>query len=53
MVATEVYMEDGQKSVVGLVTPVHFLAKEKNLELLNALNKMLGKPDYKIADSKK
>jgi transcriptional regulator of heat shock response len=45
MVATEVYMEDGQKSVVGLVTPVHFLAKEKNLELLNALNKMLGKPE--------
>jgi len=45
MVATEVYMEDGEKSVVGLVTPIQFLAKEKNLELLKALNDMLGKPN--------
>ena len=53
MVATEIYMPEGEKSVVGLVMPIQFLAKEKNLELLNALNNMLGKPTLKGGSSKK
>lgn len=42
MVTTEVTLQNGEKSVVGLITPVHLLAKKKNLQLLEALNKVLG-----------
>ena len=52
MIATEVYMPGGEKSVIGLVTPIQFLANEKNLDLLNALNQMLGKPNKKSISGK-
>ena len=45
MVTTEVVLEDGEKSVVGLITPVQLLAKKKNLQLLEALNKALKSSD--------
>jgi transcriptional regulator of heat shock response len=43
MVTTEVYLADQEKAVVGLITPVRLLAKKKNLELLEALSRVLGK----------
>jgi heat-inducible transcriptional repressor len=43
MVTTEVFLQGQEKSVVGLITPIHLLAKEKNLELLEALSKVLRK----------
>jgi transcriptional regulator of heat shock response len=43
MVTTEVFLSGGGKEVVGLITPIHLLAKEKNLELLDAISKVLGK----------
>jgi transcriptional regulator of heat shock response len=42
MVATKVYLKD-EETVVGLVTPIQLLAKEKNIALMDALNKLLGK----------
>lgn len=42
MVTTEVYL-DNQKTVVGLITPIHVLARKKNLELVQAVAKVLGK----------
>lgn len=40
MVSTEVILENGEKSVVGLITPIQLLAKKKNLQLLQAINKI-------------
>lgn len=45
MVSTEVELDNGEKSVVGLISPVHLLAKKKNLELLKALNRVLCSDD--------
>jgi len=46
MVTTEVYLEEtGEKSVVGVITPVRLLAKKKNLELVEALSNLLGGED--------
>lgn len=42
MVATKIFVEN-EEMVVGLVTPIQLLAKEKNLALMDALNKILGK----------
>jgi transcriptional regulator of heat shock response len=42
MVATEVYLDD-EKTVIGLITPVHVLARKKNLELVQTISKVLGK----------
>jgi len=43
MVTTEVYLEEtGEKSVVGIITPVRLLAQKKNLELVEAFSKLLG-----------
>lgn len=44
MVATEVYV-DNQKTVIGLITPVHVLARKKNLELMQTISKVLSKKD--------
>ncbi len=45
LVSTEVYLGNGEKSVVGLITPVHLIAKKKNLQLLEALNRVLQNPE--------
>lgn len=46
MVTTEVQLlEGGEKAVVGLITPIHLLAKERNLELLDALSKVFSPKD--------
>lgn len=42
MVSTEVELEDGEKSVVGVITPIQLLAKKKNLQLIEAINKTFG-----------
>jgi hypothetical protein len=42
LVSTEVELESGEKSVVGLITPLAMLGQQKNLELLNALNTLLN-----------
>jgi len=43
MVTTEIFSEEtGEKSVVGVITPVHLLAKKKNLQLVEALSKLLN-----------
>ncbi len=42
MIATEVYLEDGEKTVVGLISPTHLLARKKNIELVESLSKILG-----------
>jgi hypothetical protein len=42
MVTTQVYMANGEKNVVGLITPIHLLAKKKNLELIEAISKALN-----------
>ena len=42
MVSTEVILENGEKSVVGVITPIQLLAKKKNLQLLEAINKAFG-----------
>ena len=47
MVTTEVYLADNEKAVVGLITPIHLLAKKKNLELLDALSRVLSKVEEK------
>jgi transcriptional regulator of heat shock response len=43
MVATEVNLEDGGRTVIGVITPSHMLANKKNLEAINLLNKLLNK----------
>lgn len=47
LVSTEVELQNGEKSVVGLITPVQLLAQKKNLQLLDALNVLLN-PNKKI-----
>lgn len=42
LVSTEVELNDGKKSVVGLITPLALLGQQKNLELMNALNSVFG-----------
>jgi transcriptional regulator of heat shock response len=42
MVSTEVYLENGEKTVIGLITPLHLLARKKNLELIEAISKLFG-----------
>ncbi|MEM1312670.1 MAG: hypothetical protein AAGF07_04370 [Patescibacteria group bacterium] len=46
MVATEVVL-DQEKTVVGLITPVHVLARKKNLELVQTISKVLGEKQDK------
>lgn len=41
LISTQVELEEGEKSVVGLITPISLLAKRKNLELMSSLNEML------------
>lgn len=43
MVATEVYLENGEKNVVGVISPIHLLAKKKNLAMIENLSDLLGK----------
>ena len=43
MVATEVYLENGEKSVVGVISPIHLLARQKNLQMIENLSDLLGK----------
>lgn len=38
LVATKVTLENGEESVIGVISPLSFLAKKKNLALLSALN---------------
>lgn len=52
MLATEVYI-DNQKTVVGLITPIHVLARKKNLELVQALGSVLGKTESEKPSTKK
>jgi transcriptional regulator of heat shock response len=42
MVATEIYLDE-EKTVIGLITPIHILARKKNLELVQTISKVLGK----------
>ena len=42
MVATEVYLENGEKSVVGVISPIHLLARQKNLQMIENLSDLLG-----------
>jgi transcriptional regulator of heat shock response len=44
MVASNV-MIDGEKSVIGLITPVHLLAQKKNLELVQGISEILRGKD--------
>jgi transcriptional regulator of heat shock response len=44
MVSTKVYI-DGVESVIGVITPIHLLAKKKNLELVEGLGKLLSGED--------
>jgi len=46
MVSAEINI-DKEKSVVGLIAPIHLLAKEKNLELVQALQKAIEKQNEK------
>ncbi len=41
MVSTKIYI-DGVESVIGVITPIHLLAKRKNLELVEGLGKLLA-----------
>jgi hypothetical protein len=41
MVTAEVLFEGQEKSVIGLVTPIRFLGKKKNLQILDGLAKAL------------
>jgi transcriptional regulator of heat shock response len=43
MVATEIILENGEKSVIGMISPVHLLTKKKSLETVKAINKALNK----------
>jgi transcriptional regulator of heat shock response len=53
MVATEVYLENNEKSVVGLITPIHVLARKKNLELMEAISKIFSKKNSPKSDHSK
>ena len=44
MVATEVYL-DNEKTVIGLITPTHILARKRNLELLQNVSEILNNKD--------
>jgi hypothetical protein len=43
MVATEVFLENGEKSVIGVISPIHLLAKKENLAMIENLSDLLGK----------
>jgi transcriptional regulator of heat shock response len=43
MVASEVTLEDGNKTVIGLITHVHMLANKKSLETVQAVKDLLNK----------
>jgi transcriptional regulator of heat shock response len=43
MVATEVTLEDGERTVIGVITPSHMMTNKKNLEAISMLNKLLNK----------
>jgi transcriptional regulator of heat shock response len=45
MVASEVEIYGGQKTVIGLITPVHMLTKKKSLETIKAIKQALNKKD--------
>ncbi len=45
MVATEIYL-DNEKTIVGLITPTHVLARKKNLQLIQSIGEILN-PDQK------
>lgn len=48
MVATDVYIDNNgkkEKSVVGMITPIHLIANKKNLALVDAISKLLGNSD--------
>jgi transcriptional regulator of heat shock response len=42
MVSTEVILENGEKTVVGVITPLHLLGRKKNLELVEAISKLFS-----------
>lgn len=43
MVASEIVLEDGERTVIGLITPIHMLANKKSLEAVKAINKLFNK----------
>lgn len=43
MVATEVYLEHGEKTVIGVITPIQLLGRKKNLEIVEGIAKVLSK----------
>ena len=43
MIATEVYLDNDEKSVVGLISPIHLLARKKNIELIENISKLFAK----------
>jgi transcriptional regulator of heat shock response len=43
MVSTEITLEDGERTVIGIITQSHLLANKKNLEALSGINKLLTK----------
>jgi Winged helix-turn-helix transcription repressor, HrcA DNA-binding len=43
MVATEITLDNGEKSVVGLISKVHMLTKKNSLETVKAINNALNK----------
>jgi transcriptional regulator of heat shock response len=43
MIATEVYLDNNEKSVVGLISPIHLLARKKNIELIENISKLFSK----------
>lgn len=43
MVASEITLEDGNKTVIGLITHVHMLANKKSLETVQAVKDLLSK----------
>lgn len=53
LISTQVELEAGEKSVVGLITPLSLLAKRKNLELMSSLNETLSKVNKPKKSSKK
>jgi transcriptional regulator of heat shock response len=42
MVTTKVQLENGEETVVGLITSTHLLSQKKNLELMNIINSQLN-----------
>jgi transcriptional regulator of heat shock response len=43
MVTTEITLEDGGRSVIGVITPSHLLGNKKNLEVFKTLTNILNK----------